>query len=423
MLATTRRRRFRERLDALERTGRDRRRPRREVLRHRVLEPDGGAPDRPARGVRIRARGRRPRSLRAAQRDARRDGRRHGAGPRGAHARAPGRRRDPDRISGSVVKVLDRARERVVGRFETEEGHKVVLPYDPKIDAIVRIADGKARGAREGEIVEARVTSFPDARRSRTASSRSGSGFWGSRAWTSRSCCARTGFRPRFPQPVVEESEAFPEEVRAGGSARAGGTSATAASSRSTARPRRTSTTRSKSSERPAASASASTSRTSPTTSRRGTALDDEARSRGTSVYFPGRVLPMLPGAALQRPLLLEPARGPARPLRDPRDSTGKGRVVSGREFVQGRDPERAPDDLHGGRAAARDEAELGGRAPLRRASSRTSGRWGSSPPCSASGARPGARSTSTCRMPTSCWTTRGSSSGSCRSRATSRTG
>src|SRR5450755_2777350 len=54
-----------------------------------------------------------------------------------------GRGRDPDRISGTIVKVLDRARERVVGRFQTEDGHKVVLPYDPKLDAIVRIADGK----------------------------------------------------------------------------------------------------------------------------------------------------------------------------------------------------------------------------------------------------------------------------------------
>src|SRR5947208_12769363 len=76
-----------------------------------------------------------------------------------------GKDRDPARISGAVVKVVARGRERVVGRFQAEDGHKVVLPYDPKIDAVVRITDGKTRGSREGEIVEARLTSFPDARR------------------------------------------------------------------------------------------------------------------------------------------------------------------------------------------------------------------------------------------------------------------
>ncbi|HEY3122952.1 MAG TPA: ribonuclease R, partial [Thermoanaerobaculia bacterium] len=73
------------------------------------------------------------------------------------------RSRDTGRIAGTVVKVLDRARERVVGRFETQAGRKVVVPYDPKIDAVIRIAEGKGHRAREGEIVEVRLTAFPDA--------------------------------------------------------------------------------------------------------------------------------------------------------------------------------------------------------------------------------------------------------------------
>ncbi|MGH9367565.1 MAG: hypothetical protein ACRD3M_07815, partial [Thermoanaerobaculia bacterium] len=58
-------------------------------------------------------------------------------------SRVRGRGRDAGKISGTVVKVLDRARERVVGRFEAQEGKKIVLPYDSRIDAVVRIADGK----------------------------------------------------------------------------------------------------------------------------------------------------------------------------------------------------------------------------------------------------------------------------------------
>src|SRR5262249_53366428 len=70
-------------------------------------------------GDRVLARGERPRSR---------------ASPRSQRARAQGAPRDrgrEDRISGVIVQILERARERVVGRFETEDGRHVVLPYDP----------------------------------------------------------------------------------------------------------------------------------------------------------------------------------------------------------------------------------------------------------------------------------------------------
>src|SRR5438034_10119748 len=51
--------------------------------------------------------------------------------------RSRGRNAGDERIAGAVVRVLDRARERVVGRFEKAGGRAEVLPYDPRIDAVV----------------------------------------------------------------------------------------------------------------------------------------------------------------------------------------------------------------------------------------------------------------------------------------------
>ena len=82
-----------------------------------------------------------------------------------SRATASDRRRDAARRSGVVVRVLERVRERVVGRYETREARPIVLPYDPKIDALIRITDGRTGGARENEIVDVRMTAFPDARR------------------------------------------------------------------------------------------------------------------------------------------------------------------------------------------------------------------------------------------------------------------
>ncbi len=208
--------------------------------------------------------------------------------------RSHARGRDPERISGSVVKVLDRARERVVGRFETQEGRKVVLPYDPKVDAIVRIAEGKTHGAREGEIVEARLTAFPDARRVAHGVVEERLGFLGEPGVDIEIVLRSYGLPPRFPQPVVEASEKFPEEV-----------ATEDLLGRRDFRDRRIVTIDGETAkdfddaveiERTENGfrlgvhiADVSNYVTD------GSLLDIEAASRGTSVYFPGRVLPMLP--------------------------------------------------------------------------------------------------------------------------------
>ncbi len=209
-------------------------------------------------------------------------------------SRARGRGRDTGKTSGTVVKVLDRARERVVGRFETSEGKKIVLPYDPRIDAIVRIASGKTHGAREGEIVEARLTSFPDARRIAQGVVEERLGFLGEPGVDIEIVLRSHNLPHRFPEPVVAESEAFPEEVRESDFA-----------GRRDFRNARIVTIDGETAKD--FDDAVQVERTA--TGYRlgvhiadvshyvveGTALDDEARSRGTSVYFPGRVLPMLP--------------------------------------------------------------------------------------------------------------------------------
>ena len=210
-------------------------------------------------------------------------------------SRAAGKKgKDAGRTSGVVVKVLDRARERVVGRFETHEGRKTVLPYDPRIDAVVRIADGKEHGAREGEIVEARLTAFPDARRVAYGEVEERLGFLGEPGVDIEIVLRSHRLPPRFPQPVVEEAERFPAEVRKED-----------IPGRVDFRERRIVTidgeTAKDFDDAVEVERTASGFRVGVHIAdvshyvREGTLLDDEARSRGTSVYFPGRVLPMLP--------------------------------------------------------------------------------------------------------------------------------
>jgi ribonuclease R len=247
--------------------------------------------------------------------------------------RAAGRRREPERISGTVVKILERARERVVGRFESQEGKGAVLPYDPKIDTVIRIAEGKTHGARDGEIVDTRLTSFPDARRIAHGVVEERIGFLGEPGVDIEIVLRSYGLPPRFPKPVVEESEAFPEEVpeddllgrrdfRDHRIVTIDGETAKdfddAVEVERTAHGFRLGVHIADVSHYVAEK----------------TALDDEALSRGTSVYFPGRVLPMLPERLSNGLCSLNP-RVDRLVLSAVLETDGKGRVIRS-EFVKG---------------------------------------------------------------------------------------
>ena len=248
-------------------------------------------------------------------------------------SRATGRGRDAERRSGVVVRVLERVRDRVVGRFETREGRPIVLPYDPRIDALIRIADGKPAGAREGEIVDVRLTAFPDARRVAYGEVEERLGFLGEPGVDIEIVLRSHNLPPRFPRPVVEESERFPEEVRRED-----------LRGRQDFRERRIVTIDGETAkdfddaieaERTAGGyrigihiADVSHYVTE------GSVLDDEARSRGTSVYFPGRVLPMLPERLSNGLCSLNP-RVDRLVLSAILDLDARGRVV-GSDFVKG---------------------------------------------------------------------------------------
>jgi ribonuclease R len=211
-------------------------------------------------------------------------------------------RKGPKGPEGSVIRVLERALTRLVGRFEDDGrfgGH--VVPFDRRVLHELFVPPGETGGARAGEMVSAEITRPPSGTRNPTGRILQVLGRLEDPGVDLKVVMAKYDLPDAFPPAVEEEAARVPESVR--DEDRVG---------RTDFRPWPTVTV-------------------DPETARdhddaisldplpnghwllavhiadvahyvpEGTLLDQEAYLRGTSVYFPDRVVPMLPHALSTR--------------------------------------------------------------------------------------------------------------------------
>ena len=69
------------------------------------------------------------------------------------------------RREGRVIKILQRARETIVGVFHADKTFGFVTPEDPKLARSIFVPLGQDGGARNGDVVVTRITSWGDRHR------------------------------------------------------------------------------------------------------------------------------------------------------------------------------------------------------------------------------------------------------------------
>ena len=205
--------------------------------------------------------------------------------------------RDREYLIGEVSHVLRRAHRTVVGRFHFTESQPFVVPFDFRIDTDIVIQRAEdTMGARDGEMVNVEITRYPD----RTSPVAHGHvvellGFIGEPGVDIEVVIRKYHIPHNFPADVLREAEETPREVPASEIAR-----------RVDLRDRNIVTIDGETAKdfddavevqqlkngnyllgvHIADVAHYVT---------EGSGLDREAFERGTSVYFPGRAVPMLP--------------------------------------------------------------------------------------------------------------------------------
>lgn len=200
------------------------------------------------------------------------------------------------RRQGAIVEVLQRRNVRLVGRIARSRGGIVtVVPDDRRLNQPILIPGDQALGAREGQIVVAEITEFPDGVQGPVGRVVEALGDALKPSLIVRMAIAAYGLPEAWPRPVLDEAAATPLQVDAGTHAgRADlrgmpfvtidGEDARDFDDAVHALPLRDGGFR-------LWVAIADVSHYVPV----GSALDREAEARGTSVYFPGFVVPMLP--------------------------------------------------------------------------------------------------------------------------------
>jgi ribonuclease R len=123
------------------------------------------------------------------------------------------------RIEGEVIRVLERANERVVGRFEqTPTGGRgsqfgFVVPDEKRLGWDIFVPRNHQKGARHGDKVVVEITRWPEARRNPEGRIVEAFGAAGEPGVDILSIIKKYGLPEEFPSRVLREAEAIPLEV------------------------------------------------------------------------------------------------------------------------------------------------------------------------------------------------------------------
>lgn len=200
-----------------------------------------------------------------------------------------------DRRTGEVVKILTRANNKIVGVYQKSQKFGFVLPIEKKISSDIFVLLQDSMDAQTGQMVEVQVTKWGDKDRSPEGKVIDVLGYEDEKGVDVLAIIKKYGLPYVFPEEVMKEAEAITEEIRHEEIAR-----------REDLRDEVTFTI-------DGADARDFDDAVSIKKMdngnyelgvhiadvsfyvREGTAIDEEALDRGTSVYFPDRVIPMLP--------------------------------------------------------------------------------------------------------------------------------
>ncbi len=200
------------------------------------------------------------------------------------------------RREGAVREILERAHEKIVGRFVEESGIALVVPDDPRINQDVIIPLPDTAGARPGQVVVTEIVQQPGERQPPVGRVVEILGESGAPGLATEIAVRNFGLPHEWPEGVEEQAQVFGDQVtEAMTSGRRDlrdlplvtidGVDARDFDDAVYAQRR-------KNGWRLVVAIADVSHYVSP-----GSALDQEAEHRATSVYFPGRVIPMLPEA------------------------------------------------------------------------------------------------------------------------------
>jgi len=121
-----------------------------------------------------------------------------------------------DLVQAEVIKILKRAHRHVVGRFHDHPTEPYVVPFDFRIDTDVNIEEGGTMNARDGEMVNVEIDRYPDRSRSiATGRVVETLGFIGEPGVDIEVVIRKLHIPHTFPDEVIAHAESIPTEVPA----------------------------------------------------------------------------------------------------------------------------------------------------------------------------------------------------------------